>query len=416
MSSFRYKLFTAIGLASSSLRAHKLRTFLTLLGIIIGVTSVVLVGAAIEGLGNYAEITTSKAFGSETYLIAQIANVGRMTRKERAEKLRVNKQIRGEDVSYLRLTTGDQILYSPYRTRIEDIKRNETTYQGAAILGVAANLPDIRDVVLTDGRFFTEQEEATRQNVCVIGDEIREKLFIGVSPLGRKITVRGAEFTVLGVQEKLGSAGGRAQDNSVYIASEVFTRLIGPSNNITIFAKPRKETGLTLDQSLDITRVALRTRFRTRPAQADNFDFLTPDSIRAFIDQILGLIKVVVVPVTMISLVVGGIVIMNIMLVSVTERTREIGIRKSLGARRSDIMLQFLIESLMMSMLGGMIGLGLAYLLTVVLSIAFEAPLEITGTYVFLAIFVSSTVGVISGWYPASKAAKLDPVEALRAE
>ena len=416
MSSFRYKLFTAIGLASSSLRAHKLRTFLTLLGIIIGVTSVVLVGAAIEGLGNYAEITTSKAFGSETYLIAQIANVGRMTRKERAEKLRVNKQIRGEDVSYLRLTTGDQILYSPYRTRIEDIKRNETTYQGAAILGVAANLPDIRDVVLTDGRFFTEQEEATRQNVCVIGDEIREKLFMGVSPLGRKITVRGAEFTVLGVQEKLGSAGGRSQDNSVYIASDVFTRLIGPANNITIFAKPRKETGLTLDQSLDITRVALRTRFRTRPAQADNFDFLTPDSIRAFIDQILGLIKVVVVPVTMISLVVGGIVIMNIMLVSVTERTREIGIRKSLGARRSDIMLQFLIESLMMSMLGGMIGLGLAYLLTVVLSIAFEAPLEITGTYVFLAIFVSSTVGVISGWYPASKAAKLDPVEALRAE
>jgi len=416
VSSFRYKLFTAIGLAASSLRAHKLRTFLTLLGIIIGVTSVVLVGAAIEGLGNYAEITTSKAFGSETYLIAQIANVGRLTRKERAEKLRVNKQIRGEDVSYLRLTTGDQILYSPYRTRVEDIKRNETTYEGAAILGVAANLPDIRDVVLTDGRFFTEQEEATRQNVCVIGDEVREKLFVGVSPLGRKITVRGIEFTVLGVQEKLGSAGGRSQDNSVYIASDVFTRLIGPAKNITIFARPRKESGLTLDQSLDITRVALRTRFRTRPAQADNFDFLTPDSIRAFIDQILGLIKVVVVPVTMISLVVGGIVIMNIMLVSVTERTREIGVRKSLGARRSDILLQFLIESLMMSVLGGMIGLGLAYVLTLGLSIAFEAPLEITGTYVFLAIFVSSTVGVISGWYPASKAAKLDPVEALRAE
>ena len=416
MSSFRYKLITAIGLAASSLRAHKLRTFLTLLGIIIGVTSVVLVGAAIEGLGNYAEITTSKAFGSETYLIAQIANVGRSTRKERAEKLRVNKQIRGEDVSYLRLTTGDQILYSPYRTRIEDIKRNEVTYEGAAILGVAANLPDIRDVVLTDGRFFTEQEEATRQSVCVIGDEVREKLFVGVSPLGRKITVRGVEFTVLGVQEKLGSAGGRAQDNTVYIASDVFTRLIGPANNITIFARPRKESGLTLDQSLDVTRVALRTRFRTRPAQADNFDFLTPDSIRAFIDQILGLIKVVVVPVTMISLVVGGIVIMNIMLVSVTERTREIGVRKSLGARRSDILLQFLIESLMMSMLGGIIGLGLAYALTLVLSIAFEAPLEITGTYVFLAIFVSSTVGIISGWYPASKAAKLDPVEALRAE
>jgi putative ABC transport system permease protein len=414
--SFRQKLFTAIRLAASSLRAHKLRTFLTLLGIIIGVTSVVLVGAAIEGLGNYAEVTTSKAFGSETYLIAQIANVGRLTRKERAEKLRVNKQIRGDDLDYLRLTTGDQILYAPYRTRVEDIKRAETTYEGAAILGTAAVLPSIRDIVLTDGRFFTDQEERTRQFVCVIGDEVREKLFPGVSPIGGKITVRGYEFTVLGVQEKLGNAGGRAQDNSVYIPSPVFTRIIGPATNITIFAKPRPETGLTLDESLDITRMALRTRFRTRPGQADNFDFLTPDSIRAFIDQVLGLIKVVVVPVTMISLVVGGIVIMNIMLVSVTERTREIGVRKSLGARKSDILLQFLVESLMMSLVGGLVGLGLAYVLAEGLSIAFNAPLEITGAYIFLAIFVSSAVGVISGWYPASKAASLDPVEALRAD
>jgi putative ABC transport system permease protein len=361
-------------------------------------------------------VTTSKAFGSETYLIAQIANVGRLTRKERAEKLRVNKQIRGDDLDYLRLTTGDQILYAPYRTRVDDIKRGEVTYEGAAILGTGAVLPSIRDVVLTDGRFFTDQEERTRQYVCVIGDEVREKLFVGVSPIGGKITVRGYEFTVLGVQEKLGNAGGRSQDNSVYIPSPVFTRIIGPANNITIFAKPRPETGLTLDESLDITRMALRTRFRTRPGQVDNFDFLTPDSIRAFIDQVLGLIKVVVVPVTMISLVVGGIVIMNIMLVSVTERTREIGVRKSLGARKSDILLQFLIESLMMSMVGGLIGLGLAYVLTEALSVAFNAPLEITGAYVFLAIFVSSAVGVISGWYPASKAASLDPVEALRAD
>jgi putative ABC transport system permease protein len=416
VSSFRQKLLTAIGLAASSLRAHKLRTFLTLLGIIIGVTSVVLVGAAIEGLGNYAEVTTSKAFGSETYLIAQIANVGRLTRTERAEKLRVNKQIRPDDLEYLRLTTGDQILYAPYRTRVEDIKRDDITYEGAAILGTGAVLPSIRDVVLTDGRFFTEQEEQTRQYVCVIGDEVREKLFVGVSPIGGKIIVRGYEFTVLGVQEKLGNAGGRSQDNSVYIPSAVFTRIIGPANNITIFAKPRPGTGLTLDESLDITRMALRTRFRTRPGQADNFDFLTPDSIRAFIDQVLGLIKVVVVPVTMISLVVGGIVIMNIMLVSVTERTREIGVRKSLGARKSDILLQFLIESLMMSLVGGLVGLGLAYVLAEGLSIAFNAPLEITGAYIFLAIFVSSAVGVISGWYPASKAASLDPVEALRAD
>ena len=167
-------------------------------------------------------------------------------------------------------------------------------------------------------------------------------------------------------------------DNSVYIPDSVFTRIIGPARSISIFARPRPESGLNLEQGLDVTRVALRTRFKTRPGAVDNFDFLTPDSIRAFIDQILGLIGAVIVPVTMISLVVGGIVIMNIMLVSVTERTREIGIRKSLGARQSDILLQFLIEAVFLSVLGGLMGLSLGYAMATGLSIAFGVALEVT--------------------------------------
>jgi putative ABC transport system permease protein len=416
MNAFRYKVITAFSLAVSSILAHKLRSFLTLLGVIIGVASVVLVGAAIEGLGNYANESTSKAFGSESFLVAQIANVGKMTRKERAEKLRVNKEIRPEDLEYLRATTGAQMLYSPYRNRIDDVKYGERTFENASIIGTGAVLPEIREVITTEGRFFSEQEEQNRQFVCVVGTDIQDKLFDGLNPVGKQLKIRGATFLIVGLQEKLGNAGGRSQDNSVYIPDAAFTRIIGPARSLSIFARPRPETGMSLEQGLEVTRAALRIRFKTRPGAVDNFDFLTPDSIRAFIDQILGLIGAVIVPVTMISLVVGGIVIMNIMLVSVTERTREIGIRKSLGARQGDILLQFLIEAVFLSAMGGLMGLGLGYVMTIGLSIAFEVPLEVTPFYILLSVFVSTAVGVASGWYPARRAARLDPIEALRAE
>jgi len=409
-------LATAARLAADSIRAHKLRSALTLLGIVIGVGSVVLVGAAIEGLGAYAEESTSKAFGTDSFLVAQVAVVGRSTRSERAAKLRRNKRIRKDELDYLRATTGQEMLYSPYRARIEDVKRAEQTFEGAAILGVSAALADIREVAVDQGRFFTEQEERNRQRVCVIGEEIRTTLFAGVSPLDQTIKIRGMEFTIVGVQEKLGSMGGQSQDNQVYLPSPVFTRLFGPDQSMAIFGRPRPETGMSLAEGLDVTRVALRSRFKTKPGADDNFDTLTPDSIRGFIDQILGLVTAIVIPVTAISLVVGGIVVMNIMLVSVTERTREIGIRKSVGAKRSDLQLQFLTEAVMLAAMGGFIGLALGWGAALVLGIVLAVQLPVTATYVVLAIAVSSLTGIISGWYPASRAARMDPVVALRAE
>ena len=410
------RLATALRLGLDSIRAHKLRSFLTLLGVIIGVASVVLVGAAIEGLGVYAQESTAKAFGTDSFLVAQIASAGRLTRKEFSEKLKRNKRIRAVDVDYLRITTGEQVLYSPYRQRSGDVKSGETLFEAASILGVSSSMPEIRDITLTDGRFFTEYEERTRQAVAVIGEDLRLAFFPATSPIGRKIKISGIDFMVIGVQEKLGSSFGRSQDNSAYIPEPVFTRLYGPGQSLAVFGRARPASGLRLEEALDLSRAALRTRFRTRPGESDNFDTLTPDSIRSFVDSILGLISAVVVPVTLISLVVGGIVIMNIMLVSVTERTREIGVRKSLGARRADILLQFLVEAVMMSAMGGLIGLLIGAALTQVLSRVFGVTLKVTLPYVLLSVFVSSAVGIVSGWYPASRASKLDPVEALRAE
>ncbi len=411
-----YRFQTTLALAIDSIRSHRLRSFLTLLGVLIGVASVILVGAGIEGLGVTAEETTSKAFGTESYLVAQVANVGRLTPKQRAEKLRRNRQLKRTDLVYLREATGDKVLYSPYLQRPDDVKRGELTMEGCNISGVAASLPEIREVPIVDGRFYTEQEERNKAFVAVIGDEIRTTFFPGASPLGQTIKIRGYDFTIIGVQEKLGSSFGRSQDNGVFMPDTTFEKVYGPARSMGIFARARPDMGLTMDDAIEETRAALRVKNHLGPKATDNFDFLTPDSIRGFVDSILGAIRVVVVPVTLISLVVGGIVIMNIMLVSVTERTKEIGIRKSLGATKRDILSQVLTESFLISALGGLLGIATAWLLVVGITNAFDIRMRITAPYIMLAVFVSSGVGLISGWYPARRAANLDPIEALRAD
>jgi putative ABC transport system permease protein len=407
----------AFRLAMDSIRAQKLRSFLTLLGVIIGVASVIMVGAAIEGLSVYAEQSTAKAFGSESFLVAQIAATGRLSRRELFDKLKRNKPIRTDDARFLESFAGDRVLYSPYRQHISDVKRENLICEDSSVLGAASAMSNIRDIGVVDGRFFTEQEDRSRAFVAVIGDTVRTTLFPGdVSPLNQTVRIEGIEFTVIGVQERLGSSFGRDLDNSVYIPISAFNRMFGPGNGFALFGRPRLGSGLNMDGALDETRVLLRTRFHARPGQPDNFDVLTPDAIRGFIDQVLGMIAAIVVPVTCISLVVGGIVIMNIMLVSVTERTREIGIRKAVGARHGDVMTQILIEAVVLASVGGAMGVALGALVTAVLGKVFELSLHITAGYVALSLVVSGVTGVVSGWYPASRAAKLDPVVALRAE
>ncbi len=412
----RYSFANAAQLAFDSIRSHKLRSFLTLLGVIIGVASVILVGAAIEGLGAFAEQTTTQFLGADSYLIGQILSAQRMSRKEFFDKVRRNRQFRMEDLVYLQQVNGESNLYSAYHQTILMVEHGDRQADGTSVLGASASLAAIRELKLADGRFFTDQEERLKQPVAVIGEEIRTELFgENASVLGRTIKVQGIEFLIIGLQEKLGSAFGRAQDRVVYIPVTMYGRMFGTKGMI-LYGRARPGAGFGLEESVDLTRAALRSRFHTPIGKEDNFDVLTPEAVRGFVEQILALVAAVVVPVTSISLVVGGIVIMNIMLVSVTERTREIGIRKAVGARRGDIMQQVLIEAVLLAGVGGLLGVALGALVTTLLSRIFEITMRITWFYVALSIGVSSVVGIVSGWYPAARASKLDPVVALRAE
>jgi len=405
---------SASWLAIDSIRAHKLRTFLTLLGVIVGVASVIMVGSAVEGLGTYATDSTSKVFGTNTFLIAQVASA--VSRTEYFAKLKQNRPIRPDDLKYLKAMTGDTILYSAYNQRVEDIRGVKLRSEAASIFGVGSVLPEMREITLSDGRFFTDQEERSAQPVAVIGSEVADTLFPNTYPVGHTVTIQGLVFTVVGVLEKLGSAFGNNQDNVAYIPFPVFVKMYGPGQSIAIFGRSRPGTNLSVESALDVTRVALRARFHARPGHSDRFDSLTPEAMQSFINQLVGMISAVVVPVTLISLVVGGIVIMNIMLVSVTERTHEIGVRKSVGARQTDIRRQFLIEAVILAGLGGMIGVAVGASLTMLLAKIAGLTLTITIQYVALGLAASEIVGIVSGWYPAVRASRLDPVEALRAE
>ena len=412
----RQQLFNAFRLAMDSIRAHKLRSFLTLLGVIIGVASVILVGAAIDGVGVYAKESTSKAFGAESFIVAQVAGAG-LTRHEYFERLKHNKPIGNDEVRFLKAGLSHDVLFSPYRNHSSDVKREGLLLEDTTIIGVSSDMPVIRDVGISEGRFFTEAEERAHVSVAVIGQTVRDALFPeGFSAWNQYIRINGIDFRVVGMFEKLGSSFGRDQDKAIYIPTGAFDRLYGPGLGYQVFGRPRPGSGLTMQQALDETRVTLRTKFHTRPGAQDNFDNITPDAIRGFIDSVLSMVAAVVVPITCISLVVGGIVIMNIMLVSVTERTQEIGLRKSLGARRSDILMQILIEAVALAMVGGGLGITAGAILTLVIGRLFGLALHISLGYVLLAMGVSSIVGVVSGWYPAARAAKLDPVVALRAE
>ena len=407
-------IWEALVIAFDSVWSHKLRSFLTLLGVIIGVASVVAVGAAIEGLGTYVNERLVSVFGSNSFILARIARVGELSEEEWEQLVKRNKRIYPADMRAIEERCDGCAAVSPVLRSRDDAKYGNETFFDADVTGINGDLPKIQQLKIAEGRFLNSFDVEHARSLAVIGADIRKQLFGPVEVIGKEIKVGGDSFIIAGVEESNGSFFGQSMDSSIYIPYTTYLKKYGMRRSLEVRIKAHSAEALQPTQ--DEVRVIMRSRHHRRPNQEDDFDILASQAIQNSVDQFTGAIAAVVTPITLISLVVGGIVIMNIMLVTVTERTKEIGTRKAVGARRRDILMQFLIESAMLASLGGAIGLLLAYGVCVLIRATTPVPMTVTISYILLALVTSGGIGVISGIYPAFKASKLDPIVALARE
>ncbi|HEY6190087.1 MAG TPA: ABC transporter permease [Pyrinomonadaceae bacterium] len=401
----------ALRIALASIFAHKLRAFLTLIGIIIGVASVVLVGAAISGLNTYVIEKVGKMLGTNHFMIARMVSAGELSEEELERRNRRNPKLEFADMEWLQAQCKSCSAVGAEVGRGTNFEQDGKRFLGAIVFGVTANMGEIEDKTITDGRFIDPTEVANAQLVTVLGADIKDKFFPDEDPIGKTLKVGGLPLRVIGVEERRGPIFGDLVDKHVYIPITTYGRIYGRPRDIQIHGKGAVPGQFQM--AIEDARTALRNYHKLAGNEEDDFGLVNTEELHGQIDQFTGAIALVVTPITLISLIVGGIVVMNIMLVSVTERTFEVGLRKALGARRKQILLQFLIESALMCALGGIIGLLLASGVAWLISALTPVTMTITLVYVLLSIGVSSCIGLIAGIYPAFKASRLNPIVAL---
>lgn len=398
--------------AVASLRASKMRSFLTLLGIILATTTLIAVMSVIKGMDVYIAQNVS-SMGADGFRVRRIVML-QWNPKKFLEMQRRNPLLREEEFEFLRTHATLAREYGIETNRALTVYRGREHLDGVQIIGGTPNLALIGNFTAEEGRFFNEIENRRKAPVAFIGRDVKDHLLADTDAVGKKITVDGVELEVVGVAKAKGSVFGQSQDTFVIIPAGTYFKIWGSRQGMGYDAIAVDHDHLTAAQ--DETRTLLRSFRHLKPGQDDTFSMVTSDSLLSFWDQLTGAIAASAVGVVSVFLVVGGVVIMNIMLAVVTERTHEIGIRKSVGARRVDILNQFLVESAMLSASGGLIGVTIAWVVAILVRSLTPVPMAVPLTAVLIGVTLSAAVGLFFGIYPAQRAAKLDPIEALRAE
>ena len=404
------------GMALDSLRTHKLRSFLTLLGIMIGVMTVIGMVSIIQGL-NKSFIQELESAGSDLILVEKYEPI---QMRELTEEERKRKDLTYDDAMALEreatLVKAVAVSLTPNVFGTTEIKYQNNKSDSSFIIGVNENYPVVYSIeLLKGGRFFTEYETRHNSRVCILGFELADILFPHIGPLGRDIRIGPEQFTVIGVFQKRGEIFGQSRDNFVIIPIRTLMKYYpyDPSS-LEIGAVPRQAG--TIQETIEQITNVLRVRRKVGYGKPNDFAIFTQDTILDLYNQITGAAYMVMIVISSIGLLVGGIGVMNIMLVSAKERTREIGIRKALGARATDIMKQFLIESMFLTGIGGVLGTLLGFSIAFLVKAVTPLPATVTLWSVFLGLFVSISVGLFFGIFPAQKAAKFDPIVSLRYE
>jgi len=403
-------------LAISAIWSHKLRSFLTLLGMIIGMTSFMVVLSLLQGFNSYVDEKIA-GIGSNTFNVQRFNFEDFKDTDTIAAAQRRNKELSFDELDFIRERSQliEKIAAKAGNTSRE-VRRGSETLTDVSITGAEPAIGDIENLDIADGRYFTDTENKNSMRVAYIGMDIATKLFPQGGALGSEIAIRGIPYRVIGIQTAKGSVFGFPQDNFVQVPLQTFSSNFGGLRwGRAPFFVAQPKSGVSTEAAVDEVRTLMRIKRRVPVGEKDNFGIVTPDAISKLRDSLFRTISIVILLVPAIALLVGAIVIMNIMLVAVTERTKEIGIRKSLGARQSDILRQFLIESGLLSAIGGLIGLVLAIVLGYIIT-ALVFPTRIPWWSAVIAIGVSAIVGILAGLFPAWKAAQLDPIEALRAD
>jgi putative ABC transport system permease protein len=403
----------AVAQALDSLRTHPLRASLASVAMAAAVATTAVVQTGLNGLERSTREAGARAFGSDSFVIAKVAGLS-LSRREFAERVARNPNITRGDVRFLDRVANDRVLYAATVQRQADVSAAGRTFESASINGVQSTMFDIRDVGIAQGRAIGRDDELSGAQVIVAGHAVADELFSGDQALGRTVRISGRGFRIVGVQASQGSAGGVSLDRYVWMPIGAFERTFGAQSSVQVFARATDVS--RTDAAEDHARVSMRARRHLSPAAPDTFEVITPEASRSFVASLTARIGAAAPPISLMALLAAVVVVANTTLVSVSERTREIGIRRAVGATRTNVLVETLAESSLVALAGGLVGLGAAAGVLSFASGLLDIPLSLNLPTALGSLAAAGLSGAVAGWYPARRAAAFDVSDALRQE